>query len=231
MFRSYERAPYNVRSTFGNRLLGGAALAFKGIQNKNALLYVIGIAPAAIILVFAILQASYPLEELLRDPLAVAAIKKDGRVHYGIVSQIGVLVWAFTAGALFITALVAFLRGARNKAMFFAMGALITGLLLVDDLFMIHEYVWVHRVGSSEEVLYGFYAVLTCSYLFLFRREISQSGTGVLAVSLVFFAISILVDKVAPLKGVSPFYWITEDGGKLAGITCWATFHTRAGNF
>ena len=100
----------------------------------------------------------------------------------------------------------------------------LTTLLLLDDFLLWHEVVLPYLLGISEKVVYTVYVLLTLTYLIRFRDPIRNSGYGLLLLSGVFFASSVLLD----LKlHSSDFKSLTEDGAKLLGIATWSAFHIR----
>ena len=129
------------------------------------------------------------------------------------------MLWA--AGAT--SCLVAALALAPHRVAF-AVGAVLTAALMLDDLFLLHEE-YYPRVGVPEGATPAVYACAVVAYVVAFRGFLSMHGLLMLPLAFGFFAISASLD--AALEEASPF--LVEDGAKLAGIATWtAVFLTAA---
>ena len=181
---------------------------------------------------------------LFRDPMSVAG----GEPYFGLVSNLGILVWAAAASiCLFAGFQLRRNGGDPLHAGFLLWSGVITATLLLDDLFLLHEVVYLSLFGLHETVLFAGYATLIAIYLVRYRNTITDFDPLLLGAALAMFAISIFFDKLtgprAPgiidahpaLHFIQPFVtWINpaatllEDGPKLAGILVWATYLIRA---
>ena len=115
--------------------------------------------------------------------------------------------------------------------MFLLYAGLLTGALLMDDLFMVHERVYPKVLASSEETIFALYAVLFAFYLVLFRDDLLKSDPKIQLVSIVLLAFSILMDvleNTGIVEKITVFHRVAEDGSKFIGIWAWAVFHFRA---
>jgi hypothetical protein len=193
------------------------------------MLYAIALVPAALIAAACGLQPWIPVSELFQDPMLVAWINGTGRTHYGIVSNLGVLLWAFASSVAFLAAIVLTRRGRRREAGFFAAAAALSAVLMADDLLMIHESLWPRHVGLDENVLLGAYGSALLCYAWAFRRDVAAHAAGVLVAGGAFFAFSIVGDQFLPGSGdPSEAAVFLEDAAKLVGISCWAAFQASA---
>jgi hypothetical protein len=158
--------------------------------------------------------------DLVRDPAAVSR----SAPWYGVVSNIGVLLWCAAAAICLFSALL--LRNdpeRRRSALFLLSAGLITSVLLVDDLFMVHEWL-LPKLGISEYVMYGLYALLGFAFVGCFARDLGSAQLPVLLLACTCFAISIGIDvfidtaEEASSEGLSI---LAEDGIKFLGIVAW----------
>jgi hypothetical protein len=161
-----------------------------------------------------------PFSDLSRDPVAVAG----GHAYYGFVSNVGVILWSFSAGiGLFTFVLLS--RSPRVDGRmrgFVASGALLSFLLLSDDLLMLHERVYPKVFGINEKVTIALYGLMVIAYLFAFWREILRSRWVYLQLALLFFLVSVTTDKLP--ESLLGAHHLVEDGAKFLGIVSWFGF-------
>jgi hypothetical protein len=146
--------------------------------------------------------------------------------YAGLLSNVGVMLWAATAGVCLFCAAV---QG-RGQRAFFLLGGLLTAVLLLDDLFMLHGEVFDAVLGVPEPLTYATYVAAAAGYLLAFRRKILSTAFVPLAASLALFGVSVVCDVAFPQ------HELLEDGCKLLGIGCWSAYfvttgiaHVRAG--
>ena len=194
----------------------------------------LGVWPVAILvgaascaLVFASwVQPWAELALLYRDLFATQGIAR----HVGLFSHLGAFLWCATAAVGMSTALILYELGgdARHIRLFGYFGAL-SGLLLADDFFMLHE---ASRsvLGLPPETWIGALGALVAVGLGLFRHDLVVLGWPLLAIALAFFGVSLAVDlfndRVAAPKPRLIFFY--EDAPKFCGIAFWAAFFVRA---
>ncbi|MCP3917137.1 MAG: hypothetical protein GY711_16435 [bacterium] len=188
-------------------------------------IFVIAFAPAVFTVAAAMLQPWVRPEQLFRDPLTVAhraaAVGDCCHLYFGFVSNIGVLLWAATVG---VCAFAAITLSGRSSALL-ASASVLSIVLLVDDLFQAHEYVYPALFSINEKVVVAGYAVAVAAYLVAFRKSLLASGPGLLVCSLAFFAISVGSDLT--LANVGDLYRVLDDGAKFVGLAFWTAFHLR----
>ena len=163
-----------------------------------------------------------PISVLTRDPMAVLR----GHPFTGALSNLGVLLWTATVS---ICGLTLWARGDLLRRMgafeYVAGGALLTSVLLFDDLFMVHEYLAPRflRLRASDRWVLAAYAGLTAVYFWRIRRLLSIRDHLLMA-ACTFFVISLGVDQLVKVKG--PWYHVWEDGSKFLGILAWFGHYT-----
>jgi hypothetical protein len=112
-------------------------------------------------------------------------------------------------------------QGLQAEARFLFWAGLMTTVLLVDDLFMIHEYIAPVHFHVNEKVVLLAHACGAGAYLLSHRRLILSANYHLLAAAMVLFTASMLVD-IADGQG----WWnLAEDGFKVLGITSWLGYH------
>ena len=161
---------------------------------------------------FLCLAKGINVKTVMRDPVAVLR----GNSYVGCISNLGILVWAYAASVFFFTSAQ---PQARSFSVFLFCSGLLTVLLLLDDLFLLHESLLLLVFRIPEKITYGVYGVLTFVYLTVFRGIILKNHLPVLLSAFFFFAVSILLDSFVYDAPV-----MLEDGAKLLGIAGWAFY-------
>jgi len=193
---------------------------------------------AFVVLLYVAFQQNPPAY-YLRDPLRVAEMV-TGCCYpdMGLVSNIGIVIWSMSAGVAFFTAALIHYRQLHyhqqepasrrlsHAATFFAATGAFTLFLVIDDLFLLHERIFV-ELGVPEIVTYGAYFLIAAAYAFFFRLTIVKMRPEIILAAVGCFALSMVMDKVGP----NDAQWVdfAEDGGKFLGILLWAAFIFAAG--
>lgn len=183
----------------------------------------------ATFLVFSLigLQPWVPPHDLIGDPLSVAATATECcGTYYGLVSNLGVMIWTGTAAICLFVAVAALAASARwHTGAFFASAGLITLWFGIDDLFMMHEKL-LPALGIAGPVIHSAYVLLAVGYLGTFWREIFQARATLFAVAGAMLGASLAVETF--LHTGETWQILLEDGLKFAGIVFWALFHASA---
>lgn len=159
-----------------------------------------------------------PLWKFTRDPVQIF----NGNPWDGVLSNIGVILWCVAAVVCFFSyVILRAIDADRSKQRFLLCCGAISTLLLLDDLFLLHERVFPLLFGISEKVVYGSYAVLVAIVFWRDRHHLSQEN-GLLVSALLFFAASIAVDAFPKWLGI--WHHLAEDGTKILGIISWSGF-------
>ena len=162
-----------------------------------------------------------PIGNLTRDP----ANTLEFPWYFGAVSYLGILMWCATATMCLFT--VAVLRGRPEAAArcSFVLGAgLLTGLLMLDDLFLFHEVVFPYVLHYPEWALYGTYAAIV---LFLMRAgwpSLRSTPYPVLMAACVLLGLSTVSDTLTNTADDVSLKFFVEDGFKFLGISSWFAY-------
>ncbi len=186
----------------------------------------------------------YPIKDLTRDPLAVietallevqrhpeegmhAFARLELPFFVGIVSNLGILLWCSAVCVLSFTACFLWCGGKayRGHAHFLLAGALLSFILMLDDLLLLHERALPLYFDVSEVYLFAVYGVAVLGYLLVFREQILKTDYVLLGGAFCLFAVSLAVDLI-PMAIPQPFFF--EDGSKFAGVATWAAYHIRS---
>lgn len=206
-----------------------------------------------LILLLLVLLVSYktqiPVSTFTKDPAAIAgshglspSVNVTTNPFVGVTSNIGILFWCITASVCFFGYLI--LRTNQNPelnkfkvfANFLRCFAIITSILLLDDLFLFHETIAPKLLKVPQVVVYFSYALIVVWAILKYNKIILQTEWDALLLAFLFFAISVTTDLVIdgffePLYSVeiseSPLPVIIEDGAKLLGIASWCVYFSR----
>lgn len=182
---------------------------------------------AAVLFVIGLLRvtAGVDIGELTRDP-----IHKTGLHPFvGFLSNLGVMLWAFTAATCFFTAMVMRRsgRGGKEVGFFLAAGAITTWLML-DDMYLFHEVIFRDYLGIGESITYPLYVGMAALFVYRFRLRIMNSEYILLVLAACFFLVSMVFDLFADSE-LLPGSYLFEDGFKFLGIVSWLLYFTRSG--
>lgn len=139
----------------------------------------------------------------------------------------GILGWCSVVAICFFSSTITKKDPNNQKlAQFLFISALVTCILMVDDLFLFHERVFPDYLHIRQRIVYLAYIILIIVYLLYFYQIILRTDFTFLFLAFVFFAVSVSIDLI------SEFIWIPElfffeDGIKFLGILSWATYYIR----
>lgn len=180
-------------------------------------------------LVAVYLIADIPMRLFFIDPVA----EFNAPMYIGLISNLGVLLWGAAASVcLFGGWLCLQSEGHREKGWFLTCAGLISAMLMLDDLYLLHEEVIEDHLFIPQEFVFLAYGVMVLCLLVRFRKLILSTDYLLLLLAFVFLATSIAVDVfVKPEEftvfGDIPGRHIIEDGFKLLGIATWSVYFVR----
>ncbi|BAY40045.1 hypothetical protein NIES2111_44270 [Nostoc sp. NIES-2111] len=175
--------------------------------------------PLSSVLIIVDSTTDLPLEDLTRDPSAIMEIPP----YIGIFSNIGILFWcACTTICLFTCLLLKKANRFPEYTKFLFYSGLLTGLLLLDDFFLLHETVLPEYMFISERKVYAVYLMIGLTFLVKFRKILQKTEYVIFANAIIFFALSIISDTI--WEEISN---AVEDTFKLIGIVNWVTYFFR----
>lgn len=157
--------------------------------------------------------------ELFLDP----SFANGGAWYVGMVSQVGILCWTAAFVSAAFGSWVARKGGRTKAATFLKRGAVVTALLLLDDLIGLHSMVqsWT---GFGKPVVV-FLLVSPClAWLVIHARDISRTRTQILVAALTGLISSGLVDLTAQTAKDDTVGLFIEDSPKFLGILAWVTY-------
>ena len=116
-----------------------------------------------------------PVGHFTRDP----ANSFNFQFYVGSVSTIGGILWTATATLCIFSANLLRTNEASSEqkemSNFFLASGFLTLLLLFDDVFLFHEQFFPNHLGIPDYFTFPAYAVITLSYLVIFRRVVLKT--------------------------------------------------------
>ncbi|MFH0862885.1 MAG: hypothetical protein V1875_07655 [Candidatus Altiarchaeota archaeon] len=159
---------------------------------------------------------------LTRDPTYLMRMSP----FVGVYSNLGVLMWAATAAVCFYTAAIVKRFGKRNNhAGFFLASGFITLILLVDDLFLVHETIAPYLFNITEIITFGVYGLVFAAYAYWFRSVLQATDYVILLAAILLFGGSLVFDQI--YNAVSTWQYLYEDGLKWFAIVSWMTYYCK----
>lgn len=146
------------------------------------------------------------------------------RPYEGLLSNLGIIVWASAFAIAVFTGLVT--RSAADDSDMSRLllgGGLVTFVLLVDDLFMLHDTLLPEYIGIPETVATVMVGLVPLSFLWLFRTVIPRTPWLLLAVGVAYLAVMTGIDFIEDKVDI-PGHHLWEEGAKLLGILHWCGY-------
>lgn len=153
--------------------------------------------------------------ELLLDP----SYLNGGRWYVGVVSQLGVLTWAVAVCSTLWSSWIARVTKRRDAELFLRRAAIVSAILLVDDLFGIHSLV----EGPGKAIAQAAIVLPAAVWLVVHRHDIVRTRFQLLLAALLGLGGSVLVDVFFKPNSVE-ISGLVEDGAKFLGVLAWATY-------
>jgi hypothetical protein len=164
------------------------------------------------------------LADLTRDPVTTF----QAAPYVGLLSQVGILLWAAAATVcLFGARMLAGRAGVADVKRFLFVSGLLTLVLGLDDAFLFHEE-FVPRVGVPQGLVFVVYGALLVLYAWRFAPVILKTEFALLVAALAAFGVSLAVDVAHP-EVLGRYLLFVEDGAKLVGTLFWLAYFARTG--
>lgn len=191
--------------------------------NKWTVLIVLSI--SAILITLVILISNWkqvPISNLTRDVVTTAKLP----IYTGFLSQLGIFFWIAAATlCIFSASQVVEEQKILGFKGFLYVSGILTGLLCLDDIFLLHEVVYPF-IGIPEKVVYAIYGLFVIFWILKFYHVILRTNYILLLMAFFFFGLSVCLDMFPNSNLGLNLY---EDGFKMTGIVSWFFyFHDNA---
>lgn len=146
-----------------------------------------------------------------------------GMRYAGSFANLVSVVWLTGAVAAVVGGTALCRSGRAATGRFLLVGGLLVGVLVADDLFLLHESVYP-KIGIPEEAVYLAYGVGTAAFGWFYRRHLGRELL-LLVAAVGFWVVSVASDVVQEM-GWGQSY-IVEDGSKAVGVVLWTVMLVR----
>jgi hypothetical protein len=235
-----RREPHDKKGRLFMIGSGGLGRRWSGhLTRTPKLAYVLAIVAPAL-LVLATLSTGVDPWIVLRDPIAAMG-GSTAQLYYGMLSNVGVIVWAAAAAICLFVAATDGARLSSEGRRFLLFAGILTSILTIDDLFMVHE-------NADSALVYLPYGLAAAFYLYRFGNLILSLDPALIIAAVAFMGMSVATDLMIELREQwhsssrsdvgggrdrperSPSLGVgfLEDVFKFLGICCWSVFHIRA---
>ena len=155
---------------------------------------------------------------VLRDLLQTC----DLSVGVGMISSIGVLLWA-SASAITLFTLISNVVNHKSYNKLLIVGFFFSSLLCLDDLFLLHDMQQI-----NQDFLYALYIFLTFYLLINFKKLILKVDPILFFSTIFLLGMSILSDIFQDFLPINyKTVQLFEEGFKFIGISCWLYFWSK----
>lgn len=180
--------------------------------------------PFILILMFLRIQNKIPIRTLVIDVFTIAKIP----AYTGLISNIGLLIWCVALTTCFLSsAIIKQKSNSPEMHKFLFYSGCLSSLLLLDDLFLLHERFFQTYFHIPEKITFGIYGIFLIYCLIRFRKIIWKTEFTFLVLAIVFFGVSLLIDifveNYLNITG-DPNFSLLEEGSKLLGIFSWCNY-------
>lgn len=143
----------------------------------------------------------------------------------GMLPNIGILLWSSSAAICFFCSTILWHdTERRNAAVLLLAAGVTTSVLLMDDLFLLHDFFVPTYLHVPEKAVHCAYGIIVFAFLIAFWRMIRRTEYVILAFALVFLASSVFFDIIPVYV---PGHFLFEEGFKLLGILSWSCYFIR----
>ncbi len=140
----------------------------------------------------------------------------------GMISNLGVLLWASTSAITFFT-LNSNIIKEKQYIKLVVIGFYFSSLLCLDDLFLLHD-----SSQLNQDILYTLYISLAIYLLINFRKLIFSIDPIAFILTIFLLGMSIISDIFQDFLPISySEVQIIEEGFKFIGISCWLYFWSK----
>jgi len=174
----------------------------------------------AVLLVFVVgfigFAFEIPFPDLTANPISRLAVP----FYQGILQRIGIIFWG---GSVFLTLFCySILESSENlneTKLFLLSSGIFFGYFLMDELLLLHSFIFPKVLKIHQLLVLIVYAVLTLIFVIRFRIIIKNNFFWLFVIAITFLGLSMLVDILGYLKVIQfSFRHFLDDGFKFLGI-------------
>ncbi len=182
-----------------------------------------------LLLGFVFMQIYFGIEPKIftSDPVQVLG----GQPFTGFLSNLGILFWTATISITgFTSYFVRTLSSDKSKTEFLFYSSLFTTFLMLDDLFLLHEWILPDWLNIPETLTYLAYGLILVVYFRAFYKVFVNGEYVLFLLAIFLFGSSITFDLLSGFFKI-PFQYLIEDGLKFVGIITWFLYFARISTY
>ena len=195
------------------------------LKNITPILIIIFAAALVVLSCVILLGIEYnvQLNHFTKDPVQIM----DEPFYLGLFSNIGILFWCGSVVVCFFArALIPKTDEKKYIRTFLFFSGLVTMMLMMDDLFLLHEEVFPEYFLIPETGVFVIYSNILLLYVLLFRETIIKTDYVILGLGFFLIGASTFIKRI-PMP--IPEDTFLQDAVKLFGIISWFTYFLRLG--
>jgi hypothetical protein len=157
-----------------------------------------------------------PFPDLTANPISRMAVP----FYQGILQRIGTILWGGTVLlTLFSYSSMESSENLIEIRKFLLSSGIFFGYFLIDELLLIHNFIFPKVLNIHQLLVVIVYAVLTLIFFIRFRIIIKNNFLWLFVIAISFLGLSVLVDILSYLKVIRfSFRYLLDDGAKFLGI-------------
>lgn len=210
---------------------------------KNSLLmlmvWFIYLFVTSLIIGIGIFAYNIPVWDFTKEPNRILG----GDFYIGALSNLGVIIWTVAATlCIFFAIYLKRYNPSSPFRLFLLHAGILTTLLLLDDVYMLHDGAFPVYLNIDGYYVYGFYFVYILYLLIRFRKVIFETEYLILLSSILLLSLSVLADVMedrGSLRSIllnlannreavlNQFFVYFEDTFKGLGIITWVVYFSR----
>lgn len=199
----------------------GRGMRIKYLKYLNFSLFVIiGMA----IPVLLVLLTPNDISVFTRDVFSVTKVPPI----VGFLSNLGAFVWCAALSVIMFSIYCSKNSASVRMLGFLYLSAVLTGWILLDDFFQMHDY-WFILIGINENDAYIGLAIVLILYIVIFFRIIIKTNYILFLLALTFLFFSFVFDIIQHFYGFGKtggrWYVFLEDAPKWIGACFWASYY------
>ena len=161
-----------------------------------------------------VFEITFP--DLTANPISHLAVP----FYQGILQRIGIILWG---GTVLITLFTYYnLEPSENLLeirKFLLSSGIFFGYFLIDELLLIHNFIFPIVLNIHQLLVLILYAVTTLIFLLRFRNILNDKYSGVFLIAILFLGLSMIIDILSYLKVIQfEIRYFLDDGAKFLGI-------------
>ncbi len=188
------------------------------LSGNLRLIVILEIAAFLLLIIVGLIGYYYqiPFEDLTANPLSQLNIP----FYQGILQRVGLILWGFVVILpLFTYYILESSKIPGETKRFLLFSGIFFGYFLIDELLLIHNFIFPKVLNIHQLLVLILYAVTTFFFLLRFRNILNDKYSWVFLIAILFLGLSMIIDILSYLKVIQfEIRYFLDDGAKFLGI-------------